>query len=320
MREFEVIKIADGLGIGDGSISLSERVEQQEHPHPVEQEIISKVEAVIDSDSILVPIDTDDNGEPIQDDGCGDGRWVKRILRGKKFLKRSLNRAKVFGGGATMGVAAAIGLGKADGHTLFTVFTNAIDTLESHGVHFGAHTDEHAHGSDCGCGAIDKAQLIIGNAVKFRTEITDAIGLLTDKQYDKARLSAVLDNFAIYAPQALGDDTYKGHDVATEITGRHKVIKELGGPHLETHVVINTVQGYTINQEIIREVSDGKAQIFGVDAWRLRQIADKAYDDEESREKAFLSMLVYTLATAATLTKGDLPVFVVNKTPQPEAS
>ena len=78
-------------------------------------------------------------------------------------------------------------------------------------------------------------------------------------------------------------------------------------------IIINKVRGKTVNQGIIREISDGVAQVFAVDEWRLRDLSTKLYRTPAEQQKAYLSMLVYTLATAATLTKGDLPVFVVSK-------
>ncbi len=75
-----------------------------------------------------------------------------------------------------------------------------------------------------------------------------------------------------------------------------------------------------MNQGKIRRATDDRAQVFAVDEWRLRQIADKLYDIDEEREKAYLSMLVYTIATSATLTPGDLPVFVVSKKTETVAS
>jgi hypothetical protein len=75
--------------------------------------------------------------------------------------------------------------------------------------------------------------------------------------------------------------------------------------------VLNTVRACTVNQKLIREITDDKAQIFAVDVWRMQDIAGKLYDDRAAHQRAFLSELIYTLATAAVLTKGDLPVDVV---------
>jgi hypothetical protein len=96
-----------------------------------------------------------------------------------------------------------------------------------------------------------------------------------------------------------------------KIIGSGKIVKELKGQHKEVRVVINTVENYTINQAKIREVSEDTAQVFAVDEWRLKQLSDKMYDTEEQQSLAYFGMLIYTLATAGTLTPGDLKVYAV---------
>ena len=98
-----------------------------------------------------------------------------------------------------------------------------------------------------------------------------------------------------------------------EIIEDGKIVKELTGAHQEVAIVLNTVPGYTVNQQHIRSVSSEQAQVFGVDVPRLASVAERLYPESEDEQKrALISMVVYTLATAGTLTKGDLPVFVVS--------
>lgn len=315
MREFAVTKITDRLDFGDGSISLDERLSSEDQP--LTPETLQKVEAAITSDTILVPIDVDDDSQPLEDDGCGDGRAVNRIFEGSTEHKRSLNRAKVFGGGSTMGVAAAIGLGKTAGTHLGGVFSHTIERFKARRIAFGAHSSDHSSDPETGgCGAIDNAPLIVSNAVKFEDKIRGAISVIANSTHDGAQLNTIFANYNSYADEIAYDKSYSGRKVTEEILNNGKVVKELKGPHLETHVVINTVPGHTINQELIREVSGNTAQAFAVDEWRMKQIAEELYDSRVEQQKAYLGMLVYTLATAATLTKGDLPVFIVTKSPE----
>src|SRR3990167_4063872 len=199
MRDLTVTKIAEGLGWGDGSISVEGRL--SDPADPLTPEILQKVERKIDSDDILVPVDTDDDGQPVEDDGCGDGRPVKRIFRGLKQLKRSLHRVKVFGGGATMTTAAEIGLGHASDNKLGQVFSQAISILKRLDIHYGAHTDTHAEGKDGGCGAIDKAPQIVEGAVKFEDNIRGAINLLNGDDFDENDLDAVFSNYSNYSKE-----------------------------------------------------------------------------------------------------------------------
>lgn len=313
-----VNRLADGLGVGDGSISLAARLTDNKEVTALTEEIVDAVEAAIVSPDIITPIEADDDGRPVEDDGCGDGRFVKHVYKGEQSLKRSLNRAKVFGGGVTMAVAGLIGTGKDTRDKLVELFESGRNLLRSRHIDYGAHTDEHAHGPNCGCGAIDKAPLIIRSAVTYRHSISEAISALTD---DTEELDTVLERYAAYDAEVEKQEKagvqYQGKAVMRDLQeDKNVVVKELGGPHLETHIVVNTVPGYTVNQELIRQISAGKAQVFGVDEWRIRQIADTAFDSPAARRQAYLSMLVYTLATAAVLTKGDLPVYVVAQEPQ----
>jgi hypothetical protein len=110
--EVSIVKVADGLGYGEGDISGVDNGPED----------LQAADRVIESTDILQPVDVDDEtGKMITDDGCGDGRkvgWIRRFI--KRFghvedYKRSLNRPKVFGGGLVMTAVARIGLGQAEG-------------------------------------------------------------------------------------------------------------------------------------------------------------------------------------------------------------
>lgn len=305
MKEINVTKLAPGLGFGEGSISTVERLDK---PDDLTSEDMNKVDKAVHSPEILVPIEADD-------DGCGDGRGVKRTFLGLVEKAKSLHRSKVFGGGLTMAVAAVIGMGKGIGKKLADTFSATQEDLDQRGIDYGAHTADHAEGPDSGCGAIDKSPVIIGNAIKYKDKIESAIGLLTGGD-DTNELDRIFNNYASYYEEIKDDDSYRGKDISEKITNKDKVNKELEGGHLEVAIVINTVKGKTVDQGYVRRVTNGKAQVFAVDEWRLREIADNMYDSEADSQRAYLSMLVYTLATAGTLTKGDLPVYVISQQPQ----
>lgn len=304
--KIEVTKIAEHFGFGEGTISYEDR---RQH---IDEETVHAVESVLVSQDILVPVSVDKNGEPIDDDGCGDGRAVKKVLEGTELRAKSLDRSKVFGGGAAMTVSMKIGLGEANGVSLQSLFHDSIETLKDKQVDFGAHTDDHNSDSDVnsGCGAIDKAPQAITNAVKYEPQIRECIAALGA---DASGLDQVFTYFTEYADQ-VGNQDYSGKKVIDEITENGKIVKELAHQHREMYVVLNTVESQTINQELIRSVSGGEAQAFGVDVWRMQELAIREYpNDLEKQNAAFLSELVYTLGVSATLTKGDLPVYLVGE-------
>lgn len=304
-----VTRVSDGLEFGDGKISAE----------AVSADVLQAVDLTIETNpDILVPIDADDNGIQIDDDGCGDGRGVKRIMQrvggGMREFGRSLNRAKVFGGALAMAVGVRIGAGAALGHTLESVFGQSRSELDDKDINYGGHTAEHVTPGreelDCGCGAIDLAPQIVQAAVRLEQPIRDAIKHLG---VDAAGVvDNVFTNYESYGATIAGQPEYSGKRVMSDIMDAEKVVKELEGAHLECRIILNTVAGYTVNQALIREVSDGKAQVFAVDVWRLQKIATELCpSDEAAQTQAFISELVYTLATAGVLTKGDLPVYVI---------
>jgi len=301
---FTVKRIVKGFEFGHGQISGI----------AANHSVLAKVDqAIHNDDSILVPLDIDDDGKPVADDGCGDGREVLTVFSLDKTYKRSLNRPKVFGGSATMATAFAIGLGEVEALDLNQVFERAITILDEKNMDFGAHTDEHMHGDNCGCGAIDKAPQILFASLKYEIPIRGAITLLTDTV---TGLNEVFANFRLYVQQLAEQPQYSGMKVMDTIlrNKQARIVKQLGGDHKECRIVLNTVREYTVNQKLVRDVTDEQAQIFGVDVWRMLDIVQNLYpNDAEQQNKAFLAELIYTLATAAVLTKGDLPVDVITQ-------
>ncbi len=299
LKEVRVARICDGLGFGEGPISYSDRLD-------IDQSTRARVEALITSPDILVVVEADD-------DGCGDGREVGVIHEGQKIRERSLHRAKVFGGGATMAAASDIGLGRARNMSLHSVFDTAKGTIFDAGLSYGAHTGSHADDEQSGCGAVDKAPVIIAITEQYHQQIAGTIAALG---VDTAGLEGIFENYKQFGRDIQGQE-YRGAEVVNDIKRDGRVVKELNGEHLEMYIVLNNVEGKTVNQQKVRESSDGKVQVFGIDLWRLMQLSQKLYPEDRGfsdsdRHVAFLSELVYTLSTAATLTKGDLPVYMVS--------
>lgn len=318
-RKINVIKLADGLGFGEGTISVQDRLQSTEDS--LDDNILRLIETGINSEHIITPVDVGNNGQQLKDDGCGDGRSAKRVFHRHdngeiQEKNRSLHRSKVFGGGPTKTAAALVGLGKNSTKSVNGVFDEAITTLKMKEIPFGAHTDDHAHGENSGCGAIDKAPQIFSNAIKYENQIRETIGLIG---IDTDSLDKVYNNFKNFADTIEGQ-SYSGSAVMDKVVDSGVIVKELEGSHEEVAIVLNTVEGHTVDQDFIRELSDGQAQVFATDIHRLEQIANELFDDPAEQKQALLSMVVYTLATAATLTKGDLPVYVVSKQPQFEAA
>lgn len=303
--DITIEKISEGFGFGNPEgISHNNRTD-------VTDEEKAKAEDFVTSPEVIVPVDTDDNGVILDDDGCSDGRGWKRIIvkigDAIHEKSRSLFRAKTFGGSSTSTTAGLIATGKARGRSLRSVFTTAIGRLKDRRIGFGAHTADHAHGPNCGCGAIDKAPQIIENIITHETQIRDIMNVLG---IEERHAEMALDEFKQFVP-TMDSENYRGSDVADEIIEEGKVVKELEGEHLEMYIILNEVAGTTVDQEKIRDITTGKIQVFGLDVWRLRDIANRAFDNQEERDVAFAGMIAYSLGVSATLTAGDLPVYSI---------
>lgn len=310
--ECKTIAIApEGLGFGEGGISFLERAKTE-----VPETELSKIELLIHSPVILKAVDTDKHtGEAVDDDGCGDGRGttddkgnIVDVTEAGVPRKKSLNRAKVFGGGATMAVSTLIGLGRHKSNKVEAVYSTAMQAMDEAELNYGGHSDEHASGDNSGCGAIDNAPTIINNALKYRSDIHNTVVQLVPG-VDVQVVDGVLDNFASFAA-SMDSASYKGSRIMDTIK-KHKVVKKLIRGHSEMYIVLNDIEGYTVNQHEVRHASKESVQVFAVDVWRAADIAQGLYsgEPEETQDMALISELVFTLATAATLTKGDLPVY-----------
>lgn len=307
MKEIQKQTIApEGLGYGEGTIGVLLRLNEGD----LRQETVDQVGFLLHDDRLLVIAEAND-------DGCGDGRGVASVVRGNEVLNKSLHRRKVFGGGVIKGGIALIGTGDIEPTSInnFTdIFATGAAILRDKGVEFGAHTSTHANHEKTDCGAIDKAPLIIFNSIKYEENIKENLCSLFDSEDPDviAAQDIVFDNL-----RDLVQSSKEGHRPTIVINdivkAKNMIVKELKGEHKEIRIIMNIDnEDLTVDQGFVRDETDDEAQVFAVDVPRMKYIARKMYENDLGKQKqAVVSMLVYTLATAATLTQGDLPVDIV---------
>lgn len=319
----------EGLGFGEGGISVKTQIEEG----ILTAEVPCHIHDLLTTDpNAFKEVEEDD-------DGCGDGRpWHKVIQMvpdgngGKKIelYNKSRLRAKVFGGGLVVAASMwrAIKGAPEEHQTVGKDRQFIAEGLTAHSISHGAHSDDHASGDNCGCGAIDNYPKITANALKYRSEITSTLQALYGKEFEANR-EAIERVFGTY--QALtGSEAYfadaSGKKSMEQILDSGAVVKELAGRHIEETIVINEVKGTTLDQQYftltVKNASVEKPRIvqaFSVDVWRGQEIADvvtniameedPGRDAEEVRKLAYADFLIRTLAVAGTLTAGDLPVY-----------
>ncbi len=321
----------NGFGFGEGKISTAEQLRNPERSG-LTNEALQKGLEIIKSGVPFVPVDAD-----AKDDGCGDGRPTsviyKMVNSAKQLFKKSRRRAKVFGGGliAASSMYRAVRGNVQPSDTVLDDRKQTAAILSKRKVEYGGHTDNHASGEKCGCGAIDLYPEITANALKYRSQITDLMTTVYRDIYGmkdealEAKQAAVDRVFSVYENQVENAPEFfknaAGSKTMEFMEKNGSVIKELADDHLEDFVVVNDIEGTTFDQrmfdaEMQAQGVQGTAQAFVVDAWRGRMyaalIADEASKDgdisyESAYDTAEADFWIRTLAVSGTLTAGDLP-------------
>lgn len=194
--------------------------------------------------------------------------------------------------------------------------------LKKHDIHYGAHTDSHAHGANCGCGAIDKYQPSTAMSSKYREAITPLVGLLYGD--DTALGAGIAQAFDVRAAIAHDEQCManaSGRETMDFIESDGAVVKQLGGSHLEAIVYINDEPDMTVDQPKVAELFSEAGlpegiDVFVVDGWRGRMYAnvvadiasEHGYDRDTAFRAAMADFYINQLSVSATLTKGDQPV------------
>ncbi|MDB5186706.1 MAG: hypothetical protein JWM07_178 [Candidatus Saccharibacteria bacterium] len=323
----EVVCLAEnGLGFGEGKISVAKRIENSELSHDdlrIGNEIISN------DPEVFSKTDIDAN-----DDGCGDGRQAARIFRivdtktgEMEEFNKSRRRAKLFGGGLVVASSMwrAISGPVRRNETVLGDRQFIAGKLSDMNIEYGAHTDTDAEGDMSGCGAIDHHPKTTKNALKYRTQIEGVLRVLYGESYAE-NVTAIESVFATY--QAIEDDKMyysnaDGKSTMDFIKNDGAVIKELSADHLEAYVVLNDIEGTTFDQRKfdvkLKDAGvESEPQAFVIDIWRGRMYADAiaqiavenipGIDFEEARKIAYADFLIRTLGVSSTLTAGDQPV------------
>jgi hypothetical protein len=323
----EVVCLAEnGLGFGEGTISVERRINNDELSR---DDLSLGTEVITNDPEVFADTDLD-----AVDDGCGDGRQAARIFRiidektgEMQEFNKSRRRAKLFGGGLVVASSMWRAISGPTHHkeTVLGDRQFIAGKLSELNIEYGAHTDNHAKGDACGCGAIDKYPEITSNALKYRPQIEETLRALYGESYEE-NTTAIDSVFETY--QAIKDDEIYFSNAAGQTTmdlikNDGAVVKELSEQHLEAYVVLNDIEGTTFDQrkfdaKLKKAGVESEPQVFVVDIWRGRMYADAAaqiavenipgIDFEDARKKAYADFLIRTLAVSSTLTAGDQPV------------
>jgi hypothetical protein len=336
----ETIIIAEnGLGFGDGGISVEAQLAQPEVSNLTPEVLEVGTDIILHEPEVFAEVEEDD-------DGCGDGRPTAVIYQMvpvvpehpesselyQQQFNKSRRRAKLFGGGlvAASSMYRAVILGKYQlGQTVLGERKKTAALLKKANIRHGGHTDNHAHGENCGCGAIDKFDQTFEKALKYRSEIKSVVQLYAGDNWNQEWEADFNYVYDIYEDLQANLDEYTvdaaGVKTRELLEEEGAVIKRLADDHLEDFTILNDVEGTTFDQpkfdEILKQRGvEGAAQAFVVDVWRGRMYADfiaktaqaeHGMDYNQSYRRALIDFLARsTSGVSATLTAGDQRVFL----------
>lgn len=180
--------------------------------------------------------------------------------------------------------------------------------LSSKGYDIGVHSDDHASGENCGCGACDKMGQIIGF-------LADNIGILSEKaaglgvtipdelqQKISGNAATLIENNYVSSGKDMNLSAVEATDESHN--------QELVGQHNEVVLVVNTVVGTTLNRQSLAEEYGEDYEAFNLDVWALKNGIDAISSLENEASEKFAAAVLYNLATACVLAGPSLRVVV----------
>jgi len=329
-----------GYGNHTAKISFKNAVESGR----LTSEVLAYANEIIQSGECMVSIT-----EP--DDGCIDGRLGEKVLfinDAWEMEERPIEdpsdhqRAKVAGGGYFTALSMRRATEPASQH-IDDDISETVEQLTEEDIYCGTHTGDHSGEDTVDCGANDKIEPILENAVLYAREIADDTAVLLNEAgiiYDGKYSRDIVDgwsetlNHPEYFEGSTGASRYdriiKGIQKTQAQTGQAtrpvSVSKHLGGGHKEFAIVVNFIEGQTFSQGLFAKLiadrfkevpTESIPDVFVVDVPRIAELSKAMagrvpkQDFEEKYMKNLYAGIGYQLATAATLTDGTLPRFIV---------
>ena len=284
------------VGFGNGSISIEKRIEAHELTRDRVESL--KTDILTNPSKFLKPVRF-----PISL-SCGDGRPGDEDDDGLKVFGGLLFFVNV--DQLTNNVAKVAG-------NFLDRIPFVSKKLISADLLPGGHIDDHAHGSNCGCGAMDKKAESHSGLQAFAPEIKDFTAKLLGKldlSYEEELADQILVKNRQVGDVPSGVDQLRAlQDVIYEMgQGR---IEKLHGAHKEGLIVVNLRPGYTVARELINQYTERQLQVFATDVEAITRGADALYRRDEDKLRFVHGSVMWTGAVTATLTDGLFDIVFV---------
>ncbi len=292
------VTVGESFGIGYGGI----------HAEGVEDEAVM-VELAAAVEQHLVAVSPNAPG------ACIDGRGCDHCSDGQLTEAR----AGVPGGDIVVSYGALELVAPAsDVDSSANRFAAVHERLQTNGIKSGGHADlaneAAAYATGTGCGANDKLPPILQRIHEDKQIVDNLTAALLGEEFNA--------NYAVYtAPETLSErhSDWRPEMLIRELTNEDPHNLEiLMSEHTPTHghaevaVVFNNVPNTTVDRDAL--IRDTGKQVFDVDVWRLRQLANALAEGPNAVEDAHRllhAMVAYTAATYLTLCDGSQrPIYI----------
>lgn len=223
--------------------------------------------------------------------------------------------------GGTFGVAAAIDLARPEGVAPAShaeILQHVIATHKREGYDVGGHTDTHASGDNCGCGAADKVEKIYAKITDQEDRVRELVEAIYGAPVDDTIHARIMSNAQSHTNFDSGAKIRSIFEASMGQPGSDTLMENLEGDHNEKIAVINTVPDTTLSRKDMQESLGNDLQAFNVDVWAFEKTAASVAASPEDARAIHVAMLYYNVATALTLCGPNMRIVVRSEQPAPE--
>jgi hypothetical protein len=296
-----------------------------------------RVNKALQPDNLKPYIIKADSSAPVR---CIDGRMRKGWIDIDPSVRRNIG-PKIAGGTAHAALAHRI----VDAEQMRTALefeadiSYVIQKYKEIGIGFGGHIDDHQHGWNTGCGAVDNINLILERLQRPepQEQLRGLTHVILGDGYARAIVNEVVGRMLYldalkprYMPKENNDPNgeflYKKtivENIRREAGETAESVPTLIGKHNEVAVVLNFVKGMTFDSDAFSYDSMHDIQAFGWDIWEMYEEAARLYPYNmhksvdvqrraiENRMRYVTTRTLLGLATTMVLTDGSLRVVLV---------
>lgn len=181
-------------------------------------------------------------------------------------------------------------------------------SLTASGYDIGGHEDSNASGENCGCGACDRMATIIGFLGENIEELSQKAAALGANVSEDLKKKIATNAIKLVDSGYISSGAKMNKSIKETTNDSHS--QKLLGSHNEVLLVVNTVEGTTLNRSSILDEYGDKYQAFNLDVWALKNGINAISISEAEANEKFTASILYNLATACVLAGPSLRVVV----------